>query len=275
MLAAALVGLSVALSSSVVIVNITRNRRRTTDRATETALLGWSVLQDVTGVVLAAILVAAIGVGGTPPVVAILSLAVFVALTLAVAWLLPLALKALHEEHDLFLIVSVASGLATAGVGALVFHMPMALAAFVGGLVIGESHHAQEARRRLLPFRDLFAVLFFVAIGTLIDPGELTRAWPWLIVIIGLLVFGKVGVAYLLARLSHLAARPMQLAIGLGQIGEFSFVLAALGLESGQLARPIYTAILAAVTVSIAVSTVIVRLPRAVPARSSRVVASR
>jgi monovalent cation:H+ antiporter-2, CPA2 family len=84
-----------------------------------------------------------------------------------------------------------------------------------------------------------------------------------------------VGVAYLLARLSHLAARPMQLAIGLGQIGEFSFVLAALGLESGQLARPIYTAILAAVTVSIAVSTVIVRLPRAVPARSSREVAAR
>jgi CPA2 family monovalent cation:H+ antiporter-2 len=275
LLAAALVGLSVALSSSVVIVNITRSRRRTTDRATETALLGWSVLQDVTGVILAAILVAAIGVGGTPPVVAILSLAAFVALTLAVAWLLPRALKVLHDEHDLFLIVSVASGLATAGAGALVFHMPMALAAFVGGLVIGESHHAQEARRRLLPFRDLFAVLFFVAIGTLIDPGELMRAWPWLVVLVGLLIIAKVGVAYVLARLSHLAARPMQLAIGLGQIGEFSFVLAALGLESGQLDGTIYTAILAAVALSIAVSTVVVRLIPALPARTSRAVASR
>src|SRR4051794_30118245 len=55
-LAAALVGLSIALSSSVVIVNITRSRRRTTDRATEDALLGWSALQDATGVAIAAIL---------------------------------------------------------------------------------------------------------------------------------------------------------------------------------------------------------------------------
>jgi CPA2 family monovalent cation:H+ antiporter-2 len=92
--------------------------------------------------------------------------------------------------------------------------------------------------------------------------------------LIGLVVIAKVGVAYLLARLSHLVARPMQLAIGLGQIGEFSFVLAALGLASGQLDRPIYTAILAAVALSIAVSTVVVRIPRAVPARSSTVVAS-
>jgi CPA2 family monovalent cation:H+ antiporter-2 len=78
-----------------------------------------------------------------------------------------------------------------------------------------------------------------------------------------------------LARLSHLAARPMQLAIGLGQIGEFSFVLAALGLESGQLDGTIYTAILAAVALSIAVSTVVVRLIPALPARTSRAVASR
>ncbi len=58
---AALVGLSVALSSSVVIVNITRSRRRTTDRPTESALLGWSVLQDVTGVAIAVVLLAALG----------------------------------------------------------------------------------------------------------------------------------------------------------------------------------------------------------------------
>src|SRR5439155_18605971 len=64
--AAALIGLAVALSSSVVIVNITRSRRRTTDRATEEALLGWSVVQDVTGVILAAVLIAAMGSGGTP-----------------------------------------------------------------------------------------------------------------------------------------------------------------------------------------------------------------
>src|SRR6266513_4178421 len=62
--AAALIGLAVALSSSVVIVNITRSRRRTTDRPTEQALLGWSVLQDLVGVALAAILLAAMDPAG-------------------------------------------------------------------------------------------------------------------------------------------------------------------------------------------------------------------
>ena len=63
-----------------------------------------------------------------------------------------------------------------AGAGAVAFGVPMALAAFVAGLTITESHAADEARRRMLPFRDLFAVLFFVTVGTLIDPNELVAA---------------------------------------------------------------------------------------------------
>jgi len=257
---AALMGLAVALSSSVVIVNITRSRRRTTDRPTEEALLGWSVVQDVTGVILAAVLIAAMSSGGTQPLVVIAGLVVFIGLALMVAWLLPRILQVLHGEKDLFLIVSVASGLAIAGAGALVFHVPMALAAFIAGLTISESHHAQEARRRLLPFRDLFAVLFFVAIGTLIDPGQLAVGWGWLLALLAMVLVGKVGVSYVLARLAKLAARPAQVAIGLGQIGEFSFVLASLGLATGELDRPLYSAILAAVAISIAASSVAVRL---------------
>jgi len=258
--ASALIGLAVALSSSVVIVNITRSRRRTTDRPTEEALLGWSVVQDVTGVILAAVLIAAMGSGGTQPLLVIAGLVVFMGLALLVAWLLPRILQVLHGEKDLFLIVSVASGLAIAGAGALVFHVPMALAAFIAGLTISESHHAQEARRRLLPFRDLFAVLFFVAIGTLIDPGHLAVGWGWLLALLAVVLVGKVGVSYLLARLGRLAARQAQLAVGLGQIGEFSFVLASLGLATGELDRPLYSAILAAVAISIAASSVAVRL---------------
>ena len=113
--------------------------------------------------------------------------------------------RSLHGENDMFLIVSVASGLAIAGAGALVFHVPMALAAFIAGLTISESHHAQEARRRLLPFRDLFAVLFFVAIGTLIDPGQLAVGWGWLLALLAVVLVGKVGVSYVLARLGRLA----------------------------------------------------------------------
>jgi len=135
-------------------------------------------------------------------------------------------LRELKGDEDLFLIVSVAVGLAVAGLGALVGGIPVALAAFVGGLAIVEGPEAAEVRRRLLPFRDLLAVLFFVVIGSLIDPIALARGFPWMILLVALVAFAKSGVATLLARVSGLTARPLQLSVGLGQVGEFSFVLA-------------------------------------------------
>src|SRR5215210_6602683 len=175
---AGLVGLGIALSSSVVIVNITRSRRRTTTRETEETLLGWSVLQDVTGVVVA-ILLLATSRADRPIGVALAGLALYAVLAVATAALLPRILRGLRGEHDLFLVVSVASGLAIAGIGSIIAELPLALAAFVAGLAITEGPDAAEARRRLLPFRDLLAVLFFVAIGTLIDPAALARAPGW------------------------------------------------------------------------------------------------
>lgn len=272
-LPAALIGLSVAMSSSVVIVNITRSRRRTTDRSTEEALLGWSAIQDTTGVAIAAVLLALLGVGGRPLDQAALGLVAFLVLAVAVARLLPAALRVLRADHDLFLIVSVASGLALAGAGSNVFGVPLALAAFVGGLAVTESSEAAEARRRLLPFRDLFAVLFFVAIGTLIEPGSLLRGLGWLALLAGLIVVGKVGVVWVLARLTRLPARPLQLAVGLGQIGEFSFVLGSAAVAAGAISGELYVAIVAAVALSIAVSTVVVRWvgnrPAAAPAAAA------
>lgn len=270
--ASILIGLCIALSSSVVIVNITRSSRRRTDRATEHGLLGWSVLQDLTGVLVAAVVIAALGVSSSSPVVALAGIAAFVAVAVATAWLLPRVLHLMTSEHDLFLIVSVASGLAIAGAGGVFFGVPMALAAFVAGLTISESHAADEARRRLLPFRDLFAVLFFVSIGSLIDPDELGRGLGWLAMLLGVLVVGKVLVAYALARVMRLAARPLQLAVGLAQVGEFSFVLASVGLAAGVIERPLYAAMLSAVAITIAVSTIAVRYvgPRpSVPATST------
>jgi CPA2 family monovalent cation:H+ antiporter-2 len=257
---AALIGLSVALSSSVVIVNITKSRRRTTDRATEEALLGWSALQDTTGVAIAAVLLALLGSGGRPLDQAAIGLVAFLGLTVAVARILPVVLRALRSEHDLFLIVSVASGLALAGLGSATFGVPLALAAFVGGLAVTESPEAAEARRRLLPFRDLFAVLFFVAIGTLIEPDALVRAIGWLGLFLVLIVVAKVAVAYALARVARLPARPVQLAVGLGQIGEFSFVLGSAAVAAEAITHDVYVALVAAVAVSIAVSTVLARL---------------
>jgi monovalent cation:H+ antiporter-2, CPA2 family len=117
LIAAMLIGLCVALSSSVVIVNITRSSRRTTDRATEHGLLGWSVLQDLTGVLVAGALIAAMGASSRSPLLAMAGIGAFAAVAVAVAWMLPRVLGLLASEHDLFLIVSVASGLAIAGVG--------------------------------------------------------------------------------------------------------------------------------------------------------------
>jgi monovalent cation:H+ antiporter-2, CPA2 family len=257
---AALVGLSIALSSSVVIVNITRSRRRTTDRPTEEALLGWSALQDATGVTIAALLLALLGVGGRPLEQAVLGLVAFLVLAVAVAQVLPAVLRALRSEHDLFLMVSVGAGLALAGIGSAAFGVPLALAAFVGGLAVTESAESAEARRRLLPFRDVFAVLFFVAIGTLMQPAALVRGLGWLVLFLALIVVAKVAVAYGLARVVHLPARPLQLAVGLGQVGEFSFVLGSAAAAAGAIAEDAYVALMAAVAVSIAVSAVVVRM---------------
>jgi CPA2 family monovalent cation:H+ antiporter-2 len=271
-LASALVlGLCVAMSSSVVIVNMTRSRRRTTDKMTEEVLLGWSVLQDVTGVSLAAVLLAAVGANGIPPETTLIGLVLFAIVSVVAARVLPEILRRLRDQHDSFLLVSVASGLTVAGIGAVFFHVPLALAAFVGGLAITESAVSAEVRRRLLPFRDLLAVLFFVAIGMLLDPNQLVPGLPWLAMFLILLVVAKVMVAYVLARIAVPAVRPLQLAVGLGQMGEFSFVLASALVAAGTIPVDVYVALVAAVAISIAVSAVAVRLvhPAAAPAVTS------
>ena len=254
------VGLGVAMSSSVVIVNITRSRRRTTTPDTEEVLLGWSVLQDITGVALAVVLLAVFGAAARPPLEAFAGLVGFAVLAVVAGLVLARVLRRLRPEHDLFLIVSVATGLALAGAGAVIAGIPLALAAFVAGLAVAESPESAEARRRLLPFRDVFAVLFFVAIGTLIDPEAFGRGLGWLALIVGLVVGAKVLVAFLLARAARLRGEPAQIGIGLGQMGQFSFVLGSAAAATGAIGPEVYAAILGAVVVTIIGSTVLVRL---------------
>jgi CPA2 family monovalent cation:H+ antiporter-2 len=258
---AVLVGLSVALSSSVVVINITRSRRRTTNRATEEALLSWSVMQDMIGVALALLAIAFFGLGSRPPLAAAGAIVAYIALVIVAAWVLPRLLHWLHAEHDLFLMLSVGSGLALAGVGARYFDVPLALAAFVSGLAIGESPAAAEARQRILPFRDLFAVLFFVLLGSLIDPGGLPRALPWIGFLLAAVVVAKALPAAGLSRLARLRdVRHWQLGVGLGQVGEFSFVLAGILLARTLIPAELFTAMLATVVLTIAASAVLVRI---------------
>ena len=261
---AAIAGLSIAMSSSVVVVNITRSRRRTTDPATDDELLGWSLIQDLVGVSAALVLFTVVGLGGRSGLASIAGVAAFGAIAAASAFLLPWLLKRVQAEHDLFLLVSVASGLVLAGLGSRYFGVPLALAAFIAGLAITESPIAAEARQRLLPFRDLFAVMFFVALGTVIDPGSIGGALPWMLLFLGLVVAAKVLVVWGLAKLGGLTGRKLQLAVGLGQVGEFSYVLGALALSAGLISRQVSAGLIGAVVVSIAASSVLVRIkPRA------------
>lgn len=180
---------------------------------------------------------------------------------LAVGFVVSPPLARLHSEHDLFLLLSVGSGLAIAGVGASFFGVPLALAAFIAGLTIGESPVASEARRRIVPFRDLFAVLFFVSLGTLLDPQAVPGALPWVAFVLIAVVAAKQLPVYVLSRAARLrdVNRP-QLATGLGQVGEFSFVLATIVVARNLIPNELFTAIIVSVVLTIAVSTIAVRL---------------
>lgn len=256
----AMIGLSIAMSSSVVVVNITRSARRTTDPSTDATLLGWSVIQDLLGVTCALVMTVFIGLQGRPWLEALAGIVAFIVLAAAAAFVLPWLLRRLKTDHDLFLLVSIGSGLFLAGVASRFLGIPLALAAFVAGLAITESEEAGEARQRLLPFRDVFAVMFFVSLGTVIDPSALSGALLWLALIIGLVIVAKGIPVWAFARFGRLQARPLQTAIGLGQVGEFSYVLGALALTAGLITDQVATALVAAVAITIAASSVLVRL---------------
>ena len=259
-LGAVTLGLAVALSSSVVVVNITRSRRRTTDAVTDRALVVWAILQDAVTLVAATILAVLLAPSGDAPALAFGKAIAFIGFA-AVAQLvvMPWLLARVREQPDLFLIVAVSVALANAGVGAVVFGVPVALAAFVAGLLLSMRPEAQEARREVLPFRDLFAVMFFVAIGTLVEPATVVAEAGVLGVVLLLVALKIVTIAGLAAVFS-VPARRAQLGVGLGQIGEFSFVVMGLGLAGGVVSSGQFSAVLAAAAITIAASAVGARL---------------
>lgn len=255
----ALLALSLAMSSSVVIVNITRSRRRTTSVATEESLLGWSVLQDITGVTLAAVLIALLGSSGETPVRSILGLIGFIVLAFIASRLLPFLLRIVRWEQDLFLIYSVAIGLSLAALGTVLFDIPMALASFVAGLAINQTRDTDDVRKAVLPFKDLFQVLFFVVIGSLVQPDLILEALPFAGLLLLLMLLLKSVPAFLLSRFGKIGDSAGQLSVGLSQVGEFSFVLGSAALAAGDLTKVQFTGVLLAVISSIIVSTLAVR----------------
>jgi len=257
-----LIAIAVALSSSVVIVNITRSKKRTTNKETEDSLLIWSVIQDVFGLLIAGVVIAIYTDTSNNPAVSIANLAIYIVIALFYGKAIHFVLDYVKKEKDLFLIFSFGSGLALAGLGSIAFNIPIALAAFVAGIAINRTEDTEELRRLLLPFRDIFAVLFFVVIGTLIIPNQFIDALPFLFILLVLLFGFKTLPIYLMAKLSKIKARPLQLSIGLSQMGEFSFVLGSIVYAKGEIDRAEFSALLIMLMISIAFATVFVRLKR-------------
>ena len=256
---ALLLSLSIAMSSSVVIVNITRSPRRRTDTSTEEALLGWSLIQDLVGVASAAVIITLFGTAEKSLFISIGGLFAFSAIAIVASKILPRVLQAVRWDRDLFLIYSVSFGLVLAALGTVVFDIPMALAGFVAGLAINQSRDTEDVRKAILPFRDLFAVLFFVVVGTLIAPSEVVDAAPFAALILFLMVILKTFPTMLLARWGKMNVKKLLLGVGVSQIGEFSFVLGSLAFSEEVISRSQYTGVLLAVVLSITGSTILVR----------------
>jgi CPA2 family monovalent cation:H+ antiporter-2 len=108
--------------------------------------------------------------------------------------------------------------------------------------------------------------MFFVALGTLIVPADLLNALPWVLAFLAMVLVAKAVVVWLLAKLVHLGARTLQLSVGLGQVGEFSYVLGALALGAGLITKEVSAGLIGAVVVSIAASSILVRLAGPRPA---------
>jgi CPA2 family monovalent cation:H+ antiporter-2 len=207
----------------------------------------------------AAFVIALLGNEGQNPIQSILGLFGFIVMAVVTSKILPFLLRAIRWENDLFLIYSVAIGLSIAAIGTVVFGIPMALASFVAGLAINQSTDTDDVRKAVLPFRDLFQVLFFVVIGSLVQPSLIAEALPFAAVLLGVMFLFKTLPAYLLARTGKLGDSHGQVAIGLSQVGEFSFVLGSTALAAKALTQVQFTGVLLAVISSIIFSTLAVR----------------
>jgi len=162
-------------------------------------------------------------------------------------------------NDELFLLVALTIGLGTA----VLTHetgLSLAQGAFLAGLIVNSSEHAHQTLLRLLPIRDIFVALFFVTIGALIDPAAAVSNWKLVLVLVGLIVVGKFVIWTAIVRAFGYATGPaVAVGAGLGQIGEFSFILVQVARSAGLVGDDIYQATLAASIVTIMINGIAVK----------------
>ena len=252
-------GLSLSVASTVVLLRALEDRG-ILESADGRIAVGWLIVEDlvtVLALVLLPVLASAIGTGGPSAASAgathaaaagggsllvtlgltLLKVAAFVAVMLAggrrvVPWLLGRVVGTGSRELFTLAVLAVALGVAV-GAAAL-FDVSFALGAFFAGVIVSESDFSREAATSALPLRDAFAVLFFVSVGMLFDPAILLRQPLELLAVVAIVVIGKSAAAFgIVLAFRYSLHTALTISASLAQIGEFSFILVALGVSLG------------------------------------------
>ena len=263
-------GLAISVTSTVVLVRVLTDNR---DLHTPTGhiAVGWVVVEDVFTVVVLVLLPALVGTQADGParvpatlVVTALKIAALVVFTLLVGgrvipWLLEHIAGTRSRELFSLTVLVLALGIAVGS--ATLFGVSMALGAFLAGTVVGRSEFSLRAASEVLPMRDAFAVLFFVSVGMLFDPGHLLEAPGLVTATLAIILLGKTLVALaLMVLLGYPLKVGVAVAVALAQIGEFSFILGLLGGQRGVLPAVAMNTLVAASIVSITLNPVLYRL---------------
>ncbi len=282
-LAGLVFGLSLSVASTVVLLRALESRNLVETERGRIAV-GWLVVEDI-AIILALVLLPAVAGavgdadGGLSALAAaggmmLLKLAGFFALILLVGRrVIPWALHwVVHTgSRELFRLSVLAIAVGVAFGAAMIFGVSFALGAFFAGVILSETPLSRRAAEETLPLRDAFAVLFFVAVGMLFDPAVIIEQPLSLIATVFIIIVGKSLAAFAIVRtFGHDNRTATTVSASLAQIGEFSFILAGLGLSLAILPREAHDLILASAIVSILLHPVVfsmaVRRTQAVPA---------
>ena len=260
-------GLALSVASTVVLLRAMQERRLIETERGRIAV-GWLIVEDL-AMVLALVLLPALapvfkGEGASlsalawPVVVTLGKVAAFVAVMLIVGKrVIPWVLHAMAHtgSRELFRLSVLVIALGAAYWSAALFGVSFALGAFFAGMILSESELSQRAAQETLPLRDAFAVLFFAAVGMLFNPMIVVTAPLALIVTVVIIVIGKSLAAFVIVRLfGHPNSTALTISASLAQIGEFSFILASLGVSLALLPKEGSDLILAGAIFSILIN---------------------
>lgn len=259
-------GVAISIASTVVLLRGLMDQGLFNTTHGQVAV-GWLVLEDLATVVILVLMPALFARSGGNPWLTVgstlLSSAVFVGLMLfAGARLAPWLLTqiARTRSRELFILTVVAIALGTAVGSAELFGVSLALGAFLAGVVLGESTISHQVGAEVLPFRETFAVLFFVSVGMLVNLNYLLSNAGHVLALTTLIVLGKFAFTIILGLFFPRPARTaLVVAAGLSQIGEFSFIVGQAGVSLNILTQEQYSLILAGALLSIMVNPLMFR----------------